>query len=233
MKRVFALIAVVLLAACSHATQSTSQSASETSGGSPAPAASNTTDFPLYDGSSVISARAFTQTISNSTASAGKGVFSQGAGTYSGHEVIAHTTASIDQLRSWLDGLEKTPPSGYEPAATGSGVADARNRAQAAGIDFDAFQKTVGGKRHALVVLAIDPEMLQKKAGPMLGFINRYRMLPQSLRDPIDAQAKSRTGFTITEALSPDTPLGAALGALDVLKTSGDRGLVLIDATKQ
>jgi hypothetical protein len=160
-------------------------------------------------------------------------VFGQGAGTYNGHEVIAHTPASMQQLREWLDGMTKNPPSGYETAVTGSGVEEARNRAQAAGLDFNAFQKSVNGKHHGIVVVAVDPELLQAKAGVMLGFISKYKMLPQSLRDPIDAQAKERTGFTITEALSPDTPLGAALGALDELRASGDRGVVLIDATKQ
>ncbi len=228
MKRCLALITVALLAACSSGGSSSSSASA-----SPGAVATNSTDFPLYNGSSIVTSRDWKQAISPSLASADKSVFRQGAGTYSGHEVIAHTTASMQDLRQWLDGLEKTPPSGYQPAATGSGVQEARNRAQAAGLDFDAFQKTVGGKRHGIIVVAIDPDLLQKKAGPMLGFISKYQMLPQSLRDPIDAQAKERTGFSISEALSQDTPLGAALGALDGLRSSGDRGVVVIDATKE
>ena len=57
-------------------------------------------------------------------------------------------------------------------------------------------------------------------------------MLPQSFRDPIDQQAKDRTGFTISEALDESTPIGAALAAAKTLRDSGQRGLVLIDGTK-
>jgi hypothetical protein len=63
--------------------------------------------------------------------------------------------------------------------------------------------------------------------------IEKFKLLPQSLRDPIDAQTKRQTGFTLTEALAPDTPLGAALGALDALRDSDERGIVLLDAVKQ
>lgn len=227
MKRCLALVAVALLAACSNGGSSSSASPK------PSAVATNSTDFPLYDGSTIVTSREWTQSVSDSAASTEKGVFRQGAGTYNGHEVIANTTATMPQLREWLDKIEKTPPNGYQPAVTGSGVEEARNRAQAAGLDFDAFEKTVNGKHHGVVVVAVDPQLLQQKAGPMLGFISKYKMLPQSLRDPIDAQAKERTGFSITEALSPDTPLGAALGALDELRSSGNRGLVVIDAAKQ
>ncbi len=228
MKRCLALVTVVLLAACSSGGSSSSSASA-----SPGAVATNSTDFPLYNGSAIVTSRDWKQAISPSLASADKSVFRQGAGTYSGHEVIAHTPATMQQLRQWLDSLEKTPPPGYETAATGSSVEEARNRAQAAGLDFDAFQKTIDGKRHGIIVVAIDPDLLQRKAGPMLGVISKYKMLPQSLRDPIDAQAKQRTGFSISEALSPDTPLGAALGALDELHSTGDRGVVLIDAAKE
>ncbi len=232
MKRAFAIFAAAILAACSHTSQSSNTSGSNAQA-TPGAVATNNTDFPLYNGSVIVTSRDWTQAVTGSTASTDKGVFGQGAGTYAGHEVIAHTPATIQQLRQWLDSMEKSPPAGYAPAATGSGVTEARNRAAAAGIDFDAFEKEINGKKHGIVVVAVDPVLLQSKAGPMLGFISKYKMLPQGLRDPIDAQAKARTGFSITEALSPDTPLGAALGALDQIRSSGDRGVVLIDATKQ
>lgn len=228
MKRGLALVAAALLAGCSHGGTSSSNATA-----TPNAVATNLTDFPLYEGSNVMTSRNWTQKVTSEGAASDKPVFSQGAGTYSGHEVIAHTPATMQQLREWLDGMTKNPPAGYQTAVTGSGVEEARNRAEAAGLDFDAFQKNVNGKKHGIIVVAVDPQLLQAKAGPMLGFISKYKMLPQSLRDPIDAQAKQRTGFSITEALSPDTPLGAALGALDDLRASGDRGVVLIDATKE
>lgn len=229
MKRSLVLVAVLLLAACSQS----SQSAQSTSQVTPGPAGTNSTDFPLYEGSTVIASRDWTQSVNSSTAASERGVFAQGAGTYTGHDVIAHTPATVEQLRAWLDAMTKAPPAGYTAVSSGSGMDQARNRAQSFGLDFNVFQKTDNGKKHHLIVIAIDPKALQGKAGPMLGFINKYKMLPSSLRDPIDAQAKQRTGFSISEALSPDTPIGASLGALDQLRSSGERGIVLVDATKQ
>lgn len=229
MKPVLALVAIALLVACSKS----GQSAQSTSQVTPEPAGTNSTDFPLYEGSTVIGSHAWTQSVNTSTATNEKGMYSQGAGTYSGHDVIAHTPATVAQLRQWLDGLQKSPPAGYSVAVSGTGMDQARSRAQSFGLDFDAFEKTVDGKKHHLVVIAIDPAVLQTKAGPMLGFVSRYKMLPQSLRDPLDVQAKQRTGFSISEALSPDTPIGASLASLDELRQSGDRGIVIVDAAKQ
>ncbi|MDQ2864875.1 MAG: hypothetical protein M3R51_01480 [Candidatus Eremiobacteraeota bacterium] len=229
MKRDLALAAIALLTACSHSSQS-SQSTSQVT---PGPAGTNATGFPLYEGSTVIASRDWTQSVNNATAATQKGVFSQGAGTYAGRDVIAHTSATVSQLRGWLDAMAKSPPAGYTAASGGAGMQEARSRAQSFGLDFDVFQRDESGKRHHLVVIAIDPGVLQGKAGPMLGFVNKYRMLPQSLRDPLDAQAKQRTGFSISDALSPDTPIGASLGALDQLRQSGDRGIVIVDAAKQ
>ena len=67
----------------------------------------------------------------------------------------------------------------------------------------------------------------------MIGVVGKFRLLPQSLRDSIDAQAKKQTGFTISEATNPDTPIGAAVGALAQLRDFGGRGVVLIDAVKR
>jgi hypothetical protein len=81
--------------------------------------------------------------------------------------------------------------------------------------------------------MVVDPQTLDEKAGPMLGLIGRFKHMPSMLRDPIDAQAKRQTGFSITEATNPDTPIGAAVAALDQLRDFGGRGIVLIDAVKQ
>jgi hypothetical protein len=108
-----------------------------------------------------------------------------------------------------------------------------RSHVQALGLDFAVFQHTEDGKMHGLIVLAVDPKTLDQKAGPALGMIGKFKMLPQSLRDPIDAQAKKQTGFTLTEMTQPDTPIGAAVDSLDQIRDFGGRGILLIDAVKQ
>lgn len=101
------------------------------------------------------------------------------------------------------------------------------------GADFQVFTHSVNGQPRALVVVALDPSLFESKAGPVLALISKYSMLPQSLRDPIDQQVKARTGFTVSQALDPSQPIGAALSAAKTLRDSGQRGVVLVDASKE
>jgi hypothetical protein len=189
--------------------------------------------FPLFDGASVLSAHAWHDTIAARPALADSAVFAQGAGTYDGHDVVAGTQALMPVLESWLAGLAANPPAGYQVAITGNGVESVRTRTRELGVDFVVFEGTDAGKRHGVAVMVVDPETLDEKAGPMLGLIGRFKHVPSLLRDPLDAQAKRQTGFTITEATNPDTPIGAAIAALDELRDFGGRGVVMIDAVKR
>lgn len=216
-KQLFALTAVLAITACSQSNQS-SQSGSSASS-APQPTPTNATGFPLYAESSVLTSKAWSE--------------NAGSRHYGGVEVVAQTSASLDQLNTWLHGVSASPPPGYVVAASGSGIADARSRARAMGVDFQVFDHQVAGKHHAMIVLAIDPAVFDRKAGPVLGMLGRYKMLPQSLRDPIDAQVKSRTGFTVSDALAPNTPIGAAVAAVEQLRSTGERGVVLVDGSKE
>ncbi|MGB8964178.1 MAG: hypothetical protein WCB99_00940 [Candidatus Cybelea sp.] len=223
--RLAAIAAVALLAACSGA--------SHGSAGGPSPTATNPVAFPLFEGADVLSAHAWHNTISARPGLADSAVFSQGAGTYDGHDVVAGTQAMMPALEAWLGDLSAHPPAGYTLALTGNGIDAVRAHTRILGIDFVAFQGNENGKRHGVVVMAVDPETLDEKAGPMLGLIEKFKLVPRTLRDPLDVQAKKQTGFSITEATSPDTPIGAAVAALDKLRDFGGRGIVLIDAVKQ
>ncbi|HTU69914.1 MAG TPA: hypothetical protein VMF11_06295 [Candidatus Baltobacteraceae bacterium] len=181
-----------------------SQSAQSTS--SPSPQATNPIGFPLYTPSTILRARP--------------------------HEVIAESPASMDQLDMWLQGLTANPPPGYAVAASGSSMDAAHTRAKAMGVEFQIFTHAIDGKTHALVVVALDPSTFEAKAGPILGLIDKYPMLPPILRDPIDQQAKERTGFTVSQALDPAQPIGAALAAVRAMRNSGERGVVLVDAAR-
>lgn len=181
-----------------------SQSAQSTS--SPSPQATNPLGFPIYSPSTILRARP--------------------------HEVIAESPATMDQLDAWLHDLSANPPAGYAVAASGSTLDAAHARAKAMGVEFQIFTHAIGGKTHALVVVALDPATFEAKAGPMLGLIDKYPLLPRSLRDPIDQQAKERTGFTVSQALDPAQPIGAALAAARAMRNSDERGVVLVDAAK-
>jgi hypothetical protein len=155
-----------------------------------------------------------------------------GSHAASGEEVIAESPASFTQLSDWVHQQSASPPAGYTVAASGSSVDEARTRGEKLGVDFQVFSHDVDGKPHALVVVAIDPAVFEAKAGPILDLAGKYTMLPSGMREPIDAQAKERTGFTVSEALDASTPIGAALAAARQLRDSGQRGIVLIDGRK-
>jgi hypothetical protein len=220
-----ALLAVAVLAACSNSNRGSSAG--------PSPAATNSISFPLFDGSEVLSAREWHTTISKRPGAADSAVLAAGAGTYDGHDVVAGTQAYMPALEQWLQNISADPPSGYRLAVSGNDVEAVRTHTRALGVDFVAFEGANDAKRHGVVVMVVDPQTLDEKAGPMLGLIGRFKHMPSMLRDPIDAQAKRQTGFSITEATNPDTPIGAAVAALDQLRDFGGRGIVLIDAVKQ
>ena len=203
-------MALILLAGCSQSAQSTSSS--------PSPQASNPIDFPLYAPSTVLTARAWHEKTSE--------------GTLSGYEVIAESGAALGTLEAWLHGVSEDPPPGYSVAASGSGVDTAHRHAEELGAQFQIFEHVENGKRRALVVVVLDPVRFEEKAGPVLSLIDKYNLLPQALRDPIDQQAKARTGFTVSQALDPSQPIGAAIAAAKALSDSGQRGVVLVDAAK-
>lgn len=224
--KILVLAALLVPAACSGGSGSGGAA-------SPSPQASNLIAFPLFESSSVLAAHSFSQTVSAQAKGGLNDMLGQGAGTYNGHEVVAGTLAVMPALETWLHDLTDHPPAGYTVAASGNGVDAIRARTRDMGLDFAVFQNTVDGKTHGVIVLAVDPKQLDQKAGPVLGMIGKFKLLPQSLRDPIDAQAKKQTGFTVTELTQPNTPLGAAVDSLDELRTFGGNGIVLIDATKQ
>ncbi|HEV3091584.1 MAG TPA: hypothetical protein VGX91_09130 [Candidatus Cybelea sp.] len=202
-------------------------------GAGSAGSATNPIAFPLFEGANVLSARQWHRTIVATPGTADRAVFEQGAGTYDGHDVVAGTQAFMPALEAWLGDLVASPPPGYTVAITGNGIDSVRTHTRELGFDFAAFTDTENGKRHGVVVMAIDPQTLDDKAGPMLQLIGRFKHMPALWRDPIDAQVRRQTGFSLSDASNPDTPVGAAISALDQLRDFGGRGIVLIDAVKQ
>lgn len=213
------LLAAIILAAVTACSQSTQSQSQGSTAPSPSPAATNPTGFPLYAESTVLASKVWSQ--------------NSGSQHYTGLEVVAQTSATMNELNTWLKSITANPPPGYSVAATGSGLEEAHSRARAMGLDFQVFQHTVNGKRHALIVVALDPPIFDQKAGPVLNALTQYKKLPQMFRDPIDAQVRARTGFTASDALAPNTPIGAAVAAVDELRSSGQRGVVLVDGTHQ
>lgn len=228
-----AALAALSVTACSGGSGS-GGTATSTSAVSAAPAATNLTGFPLFAGATVIRSNAFTQQVDTSAVSTGGGAFSQGSGTYAGHEVIAKSDATLDQLAQWLTDSSTTPPAGYTVSTADSAqVAQAREKVKEFGIDFTPFQTTDNGITVNVLVVAMDPAILDAKLGPAIGLIEKFKSLPAFAKGPIDAQIKARLGVSATEALDPAAPLGAALAAYEDVKSSNSRAIVVVDAAKQ
>lgn len=214
--------AVFLLNACS------SQQAASTR--TPAPSLQSGIDFPLFPGATIVSARDYAQAVQ--TAAGARSIFSAGNGTYAGREVIAATSESFAALSAWVGRLERTPPGGWSALEPG-GNADARLEVRRYGLDYALFEKRSGGKTRGLLLLAMDPEVVNRRFGRILGMIAKYRGLPAIMRAPLDNEARSRFGMAITQATDPESPIGAALAALGEFQHGDTRGIVLIDAVKR
>lgn len=217
------LLAALALAACSSNQHSSSQPTA-------APSIANPMDFPLYKDARVVATHDFTQTV-NTTANGTHGeLMSHGNGTYKGREVIASTSASFSEVSAWARGLDEHPPSGYTATVNST---QAHSEANRFGIDYATFQRTQQGKTTNVLVVVMDPAKVSMRVGPVLSLISTYKKLPDAMRAPIDEKVKAQTGMTVSEATSPDSPVGAALAALEDLQHSNARGIVVLDAAKQ
>ena len=228
-----ALAALLAVTACSGNKSAGASGDAAAQGGSPAAAPTNSSDFPLYQGATVISSKDFSQKVDASSVKMAGGALSQGSGTYAGHEVVAETNASLDDLAKWLTAAQTTPPQGFTIPAGGAQVASAREQAKKYGIDFVPFVKDENGKKHGYIVIAMDPATLNTKLGATIVMIEKFRSLPDALKGPIDTQLKQRIGISGSEALDPASPLGAALTAYDEVKSTNSRAIVVVDAAKQ
>jgi hypothetical protein len=202
------LCAAFALAACS------SQQGQQASTPAPAPSIVNPVDFPLYTNAHVLSTRDYTQSVNTASSATSASALSEGNGTYTGREVIAATPASFSELSAWVHALAAKPPQGYT-VAPAVNLNEARVQANKVGLDFAAFQTERNGKRVGLLVVVMDPTRLTTKLGPILDLVGKYRLLPAAMRSPIDERVKNRVGMSVSEAMQPDSPVGAALSALD------------------
>lgn len=224
MKRSWFAALAAVLTACS--------SANHGSAGAPSSSA-DPIAFPLFAGADILASHEWHRTIVAQPGAADSTIFSQGAGTYEGHDVVAGTQAMMPALEAWLGDISAHPPGDYTIAITGNTIDAVRTHTRVLGFDFQAFTNMENGKKHGVVVMAIDPQTLDEKAGSMLTLIGRFKYIPKSFRDPLDLQVKRATGFTLSDATNPDTPIGAAVAALDQLREYGGRGIVVIDGVKQ
>lgn len=185
--------------------------------------------FPEYGDSTVLYVHQWRRVLAANEGNAiGNGDFRPGA--YTGYEVLTATDDAFDDLTAWLQGLLNRPPSGYRVAVWGNGIDEARMNARSMGVDFGVFASQDRPATSDVLVVTLDPDVVQRKAGLMLSLLGRFRLLPPFFRSAVDAQAKAQTGFTVSEALDPSTPIGVAFDALQRLHDVHARGVVFVDS---
>ena len=220
------LSALVIMTGCSK-----NESSQNTAVQAPASAGplSNPTDFQLYKGSNVVSAMPYTQTVSASTNGQASALAS-GSGTYSGHRVIALSSASMTDLEKWLKSTESAPPNGYSDVGQAQHPA-AVNMAAKYGVMYGVFRKP--GTNTNAVVAVVDPSVTKTKLAFVLSMVDKYRMLPGPLKGRVESEVQNRTGYNLDQMTDPSSPVGLALEAIKTAQNSGQRAIVLVDATKQ
>jgi hypothetical protein len=100
------------------------------------------------------------------------------------------------------------------------------------GMDFALF-KDANNPKHGLVVMAFDPQLANKKLGPALLAVTKYQTLPGPMKQAIDTQLRQRFGYGASDFVEPGSPLGSAASALTQFKQQNQRGIVIVEATKQ
>ena len=133
-KRMFAAAVCIALltAGCSQQQQTASQATSP-------PA--NVTGLPLFPGAAVVSAREFHRVVDSSNQS--RSLVALPSGSYTGHEIVASTTATQQDLIAWLQQVGAQPPAGLKKSDRAANLTAGGETLQAAahryGIDFAAF----------------------------------------------------------------------------------------------
>jgi hypothetical protein len=199
-------------------------------------AVKNPSDFPLYPHSDVVNV------VPVDTAAMFAVIHANDPSAdlphnFHGHVIIAETGATMAQLRTWVAGLEASPPLGLRDTTSHDkhpSKATVRARAKKGVVlngDGTAQFETADSSRWVYLITA-DPRRINEQAGALFTMIDAYNAAPGFLRSPIDDEAKKQTGYTVTEMLDAKSPAGAVIAEIKRLKSTDRRAILLIDEAK-
>jgi hypothetical protein len=220
------VIAVSLSTSCSQRS-ATNVAPNQTQG-----ALTNPSTFPLYQPSAIVSVAPFDQKEMAQSMNQQLRPGEQKVTPYKGNEVLASTSASLVDLKAWLQKLRSAPPEGLKVSASASEAGGSQNMRiiDSWGADAVAFEGTAG---RSVLVMIMDPMKVHAKLGPALDLVNKYQSLPAIVRGPIDQKSKSTFGVSVSEMLDKNSPVGIFVAAVNDLQSSGKRAIVVLDATRE
>lgn len=221
--RIVLAMACIAFAAAGCSQHQQQASAPQASGAATA-GLTNTTGLPLPDNASIVDSRDLNQTV-NPQQNTGSAFQSLAKGTYVGHEVVASTPATVDDLDKWLATV--APPQGYKAVNSSQSI---QNAVHKYGVSYVAF---ISGNNKGATIVVMDPKAVSTRLGPVLAVLDKYNAMPAGMRAGMDAQVKARTGQSVSEMLDKSAPLGATISALQDFRNSNNRAIILITAEKQ
>ncbi|MEA2787361.1 MAG: hypothetical protein QOF71_3465 [Candidatus Eremiobacteraeota bacterium] len=218
-----ALLAGALLSACGRGGEHRDAS-------QPPRVVKNPSDFPLYPRSEVVNVVPV-DTAAMFAAIHANDPNAQLPRNFRGHVIIAETGATATQLRTWVAGLESSPPLGMRYARPHTTrAADGKQHALINGDGAAQFENK--DSTRWVYVITADPKQIYQQAGPLFTMIDAYKAAPDFLRSPIDDAAKKSAGYTVTEMLDAKSPAGAVIAELKRLQSVDRRAILLIDEAK-
>lgn len=168
-------------------------------------------DLPLYPGANVVLVRALTPTTG---------------------EVVASSDAMLGELDGWVRGLRQSPPAGLRVVREGA-IMQLLSHLQALGVAAIVFDQRTGKARHRVMLMAFDPVQLHARFASDLGIFAHYQSLPKILRVPIDRRVHALFGVDAGQIVSPNRPVGALFAAVERLKDSQQRGILMLTLTEK
>lgn len=231
-----ALVVTAFLAGCSKGSQ----------GGGPL--GNQPSTFPVYSPSSVSSVGKYDD--SEAITKLGSGFFGTGADEYKpyiGTQELIKTSASLDELDAWLKKLVQSPPQNLSPSertvATELGTQSPGPSPSATaesdrwadtyklfGLVPSAFWSKDRGR--VVMLIVFDPKKVADHMGPTMDLLDQYEKMPGIIRGGIDATIKKQVGFSVSDLMNTNTPMGMIVYAARNWKNDNTRAIILVDALR-
>ena len=83
-----------------------------------------------------------------------------------------------------------------------------------------------------VMIIIMDPKQVADHLGATLDVLDQYEKMPAFLRGGIDATMKKQAGFSASDLMNTNTPMGMIVFATRNWKTEDSRAIILVDAQR-
>jgi hypothetical protein len=161
---------------------------------------------------------------------------------------LIQTSASLDDLATWMKKLVQSPPQDLfasegtqsraanlevngSPAPRGSTVNEPfADSFKIFGLVPYAFWSKDRGR--VVMLIIFDPKKVADHLGPTMDVLDQYDKMPALLRGGIDATIKKQVGFSVSDLMDTNTPMGMIVYAARNWRNQDARAIILVDALR-